>query len=170
MRTAGVRKAYEQELLLSQTAETLSGLVANVGLTKQGFADRLGVTPGRVSQLLSGAANLTLASVAEASWTLGYRAIVLIEPLADRAQTPAFQDPAPPDWLERVNRHWAHDSLGQTTVEIPMQNVTVTYDPYFALNGNSFPIVTPPSEAPDEGVRRQPAARLYQEPRVSKAA
>jgi transcriptional regulator with XRE-family HTH domain len=130
MRSAGVRRAYEQELLLSETGETLSGLVEHAELTRQAFADRLGVTAGRVTQLLSGAANLTLASVADAAWALGYRAMVLIEPLADRAQTPAFQDPAPPQWLERVNRQWMPDALGQTTVSIPSESVTITYDSY----------------------------------------
>jgi hypothetical protein len=170
MRSAGVRRAYEQELLLSETAETLSGLVANADLTRQGFAERLGVTPGRVSQLLSGAANLTLASVADAAWSLGYRAIVLIEQLPDRAQTPAFQDPAPPEWLERVNRQWMPDNLGQTTVNIPIEHVGVTYYSYSWPSGNAFPLLGPATREPTDGNLIPASAQVDQKPQLVKAA
>ncbi|WKK20836.1 helix-turn-helix domain-containing protein [Streptomyces olivoreticuli] len=43
---------------------SLAGLVAERGMSRKELADRMGVSPGRVSQILSGDENLTLRSLA----------------------------------------------------------------------------------------------------------
>lgn len=42
------------------------------GLTQNEIAERLGVSPSMISRQLSGEANLTLRSVAELAWAMGY--------------------------------------------------------------------------------------------------
>lgn len=45
---------------------------AERGLTQNDIAERLNVSPSMISRQLSGEANLTLRSVAELAWALGY--------------------------------------------------------------------------------------------------
>lgn len=50
--------------LARQATASLAGLLAERGMTRKDLADRMGVSPGRVSQILSGGENLTLRSLA----------------------------------------------------------------------------------------------------------
>ncbi len=43
---------------------SLAGLLAERGMTRKDLADSMGVSPGRVSQILSGDENLTMRSLA----------------------------------------------------------------------------------------------------------
>ena len=94
-----VRRILEEELLFGEATDTISGLLESVGISQKELADRLGVTEGRVSQMLSGHVNLTLRSLAALGWALGVRFELDPRPMADRRGTPAVSDPAPPDWL-----------------------------------------------------------------------
>jgi transcriptional regulator with XRE-family HTH domain len=57
--------------LARQAAASLAGLLAVRGTTRAKLAAAMGVSPGRVSQILSGDANLTVRSLAAAADALG---------------------------------------------------------------------------------------------------
>ncbi|MET8679047.1 helix-turn-helix transcriptional regulator [Streptomyces sp. NPDC004647] len=62
--TAGAR-------LARHAATSLAGLLAERGISRSDLAKQMGVSPGRVSQILSGDANLTMRSLASAAAALG---------------------------------------------------------------------------------------------------
>ena len=96
-----IRRAFEEEFLFGEATDTLAGLIASLGISQRELAHRLGVSPGRVSQILSGEENLTLRSFAALGWALGVRFGLNPVPMADRAGTPAAHDPPAPAWLGR---------------------------------------------------------------------
>jgi transcriptional regulator with XRE-family HTH domain len=57
--------------LARQAASALAGLLAQRGMTRSDLAKHMGVSPGRVSQILSGDSNLTMKSLASAAKSLG---------------------------------------------------------------------------------------------------
>ncbi|MEV5511128.1 helix-turn-helix domain-containing protein [Streptomyces orinoci] len=59
--------------LARQATASLAGLLAERELSRRELADRLGVSPGRVSQILSGDENLTLRTLAAVAECLGAR-------------------------------------------------------------------------------------------------
>ncbi len=59
--------------LARRTTASLAGLLAERGMTRKDLADRMGVSPGRVSQILSGDENLTLRSLAAVAESLDAR-------------------------------------------------------------------------------------------------
>ena len=65
------RRLLERERLWVEATETLCKLMESQGITSVELARRLQVSPARVSQLLSGTRNLTLASLADAFQALG---------------------------------------------------------------------------------------------------
>ncbi len=97
-----VRRVFEEEVLQGETTDTLLGLLTSLGLTRRELAGRLGVTPGRVSQILSGDENLTIRSLAALGWALGIRFDLHPTPMGDRVGTPAEHDPPPPAWLSAL--------------------------------------------------------------------
>ncbi|MFF4222295.1 helix-turn-helix domain-containing protein [Streptomyces sp. L500] len=56
--------------LARQTTASLAGLLAERDMTRKELAEQLGVSPGRVSQILSGDENLTLRSLAAVAESL----------------------------------------------------------------------------------------------------
>ncbi|QLE72958.1 helix-turn-helix transcriptional regulator [Streptomyces rectiverticillatus] len=50
--------------LARHATASLAGLLAERGMTRKDLADSMGVSPGRVSQILSGDENLTMRSLA----------------------------------------------------------------------------------------------------------
>ena len=63
------RTSLAASRIARQTTASLAGLLAGQGMTRSDLANAMGVSPGRVSQIMSGDANLTvrtLAAVAEA--------------------------------------------------------------------------------------------------------
>jgi transcriptional regulator with XRE-family HTH domain len=97
-----VRRVFEEEFLVGEATDTLVGLIGSLGITRTELAERLGVSAGRVSQILSGDENLTLRSLAAFGWALGLRFGLEPLPMTDRAGTPAIDDPAAPAWLGRL--------------------------------------------------------------------
>lgn len=97
----GVRRAFEEELLVAEATDTLEAYLESTGITRKELATRLGISPGRVTQILSGGENLTLRSLASVAWALGLRLQMEAAP-TDRAGTPAENDPPAPRWLSRV--------------------------------------------------------------------
>lgn len=97
-----IRRVFEEELLVNEATDTVAGLLASFGITQKELAKRLAVSPGRVSQILSGAENLTLKSLGALGWALGVRFELSPTPMSDREGTPANADPPPPSWLDRL--------------------------------------------------------------------
>jgi transcriptional regulator with XRE-family HTH domain len=99
-----IRRTFEEELLVGEATDTLVAMLESAGLTRKELASRLGVSSARVSQILSGAENLTLRSVAAVAWALGIRFELQPTAVSDRRGTPAEDDPPAPPWLDRVGR------------------------------------------------------------------
>ena len=57
--------------LARQATASLAGLLAGLGKTRSELARAMGVSPGRVSQIMSGDANLTVRTLAAAAEALG---------------------------------------------------------------------------------------------------
>lgn len=66
------RFAFCVELGITNVTELLCDHLEKSGMTRTALAKGMGVTPGRVTQLLDGNANLTLASVARALAVFGH--------------------------------------------------------------------------------------------------
>jgi transcriptional regulator with XRE-family HTH domain len=103
MKDPEIRRSFEEELLYGEVSDNFAALLESIGLNKKELARRLGVSQGRVSQILSGEENLTLRTVASLAWALGLRANVQLEPLRDRSGTPASDDLPAPSWLGHVH-------------------------------------------------------------------
>ncbi|MEU6082204.1 helix-turn-helix transcriptional regulator [Streptomyces sp. NPDC047108] len=72
MATEGKHKAELAAASLARQATTsLAGLLAARGVSRSELAKLMGVSPGRVSQMMSGDANLTVRSLASAAAALG---------------------------------------------------------------------------------------------------
>jgi transcriptional regulator with XRE-family HTH domain len=95
------RLAYEEELLRGEAVEVIADLLADHGISRKRLAERLGVGEARVSRILSGRENATLATIAELGDALGVRFALVPIPYEDREGTPAADDPPPPEWLDR---------------------------------------------------------------------
>ncbi|WP_301647936.1 helix-turn-helix domain-containing protein [Streptomyces arenae] len=57
--------------LARQASASLAGLLAGLGTSRSDLAKAMGVSPGRVSQIMSGDANLTIRTLAAAAEALG---------------------------------------------------------------------------------------------------
>ncbi|MFJ2566594.1 helix-turn-helix domain-containing protein [Streptomyces sp. NPDC087568] len=57
--------------LARQATASLAGLLAGLGRSRSDLAKAMGVSPGRVSQIMSGDANLTVRTLAAAADALG---------------------------------------------------------------------------------------------------
>lgn len=98
------RRTFEEEYLYGEATDTVAALLESLGLSQKELAQRLGVSKGRVSQILSGEENLTLRSLAALGWALGVRFELNPQPMQDRGGTPAEGDPSPPEWLSQLPR------------------------------------------------------------------
>lgn len=85
------RFVYEQESLPTQVVGEVNRSMRRKGMSQQDLAKRLGVSEGRVSQILSGEQNLTFRTLASLAAALrGHFKIVLEEAVGD----PWEDDPA----------------------------------------------------------------------------
>ncbi|ARP71142.1 XRE family transcriptional regulator [Streptomyces pluripotens] len=57
--------------LARQASASLAGLLSGLGKSRSDLAKAMGVSPGRVSQIMSGDANLTMRTLAAAAEALG---------------------------------------------------------------------------------------------------
>jgi transcriptional regulator with XRE-family HTH domain len=99
-----VRRTYEEELLFGEATDTVDALIESLKISQRELARRLGVSEGRVSQVLSGGENLTLRSLAALGWAVGVRFELRPVPMANRAGTPAESDPPAPAWLGALEK------------------------------------------------------------------
>ena len=93
------RVDHERDVLKMLTADTLSLLLEDLGISQQELADRLGSSRANVSRMLSGSQNLKLSTIAAVCHALGVR----LQPhlhAAERVGTPAEHDPPLPAWVE----------------------------------------------------------------------
>src|SRR5947208_2850834 len=68
-----IRRIFEEELLLGEATENVTALLRSLTISQRELARRLNVSEARVSQIVSGAENLTLRSLAALGWALGVR-------------------------------------------------------------------------------------------------
>lgn len=66
------RRALCAEMTIGNVTEHLCRLLDDTGMKRKDLADAMGVTPGRVSQILDGQSNLTLESLARALAAFGH--------------------------------------------------------------------------------------------------
>lgn len=74
------------ERLLLEATENLCLVMEREGVSQRELARRLKVSPSRVSQMLDGGRNLTLATLGEAFHVLGRSMHVTYGPLTDRVR------------------------------------------------------------------------------------
>jgi transcriptional regulator with XRE-family HTH domain len=99
---------------VTNVTELLCRLIEENGSTKADLARRMGVSPGRVSQLLDGHANLTLSSIARALAAFDCVLSVNAVPLVARGESARSVD----GWTV-VNR-----STGGVKSSIPLESGT----------------------------------------------
>ena len=81
------RRLLERERVWVEATEALCKLMESQGVTSVELARRLEVSPARVSHLLSGTRNLTLASLADAFQSLGRSLHIVHGPPAAKVRT-----------------------------------------------------------------------------------
>lgn len=90
--TFEAKATYEQSRLSSQFLEAVFDRMASRGIDQQTLAAELGVTEGRVSQILSGDQNLTLRTLASLAAALDAHIVVGLHPAGgdgqDRSKPP----------------------------------------------------------------------------------
>ncbi|MCU1622073.1 MAG: helix-turn-helix protein [Frankiales bacterium] len=130
-----VRRTFEEELLYGEVSDNFEALLQDLKISKKELAGRLGVSQGRVSQILSGEENLTLRTVGALAWALGLRANVTLEPLVDRAGTPAQDDPSAPGWLRKAQMR--HCSVQFRPIQMPSRRPS--FRPGLVVSPNGDP-------------------------------
>ena len=90
----------EMTAFITKVINEVTWYMRQRGLTRAELAERLGVSPGRVSQILSGGENLTLRTLAALSTALDARFSIELRPVKDDSYPspdPARADAAPAD-------------------------------------------------------------------------
>ena len=92
-----IEAQVEEELsrLVTQLTNEITVHLREHGLTRAELASRMGVSPGRISQVLSGGENLTLRTLAALSTALDAQFDVQLssrKPVSDAGSGPAFTD------------------------------------------------------------------------------
>jgi transcriptional regulator with XRE-family HTH domain len=107
------RRLLRKEELILEVTEAITTAMAAQKLTKAQLARRLGKTPGFVTQILGGARNLTLATIADVCDALRQDVRIELVPSRRAAQLP------PPDRGQQVvyfdfgqNQPWPTSELG----------------------------------------------------------
>jgi transcriptional regulator with XRE-family HTH domain len=94
-RTAETQVDQEMLALVTQLTNEITWCLRERGLTRADLAARMGVSPGRVSQILGGGENLTLRTLAALSTALDARFDIELSALkADDAYTSPSAAPA----------------------------------------------------------------------------
>src|SRR5271165_7351493 len=100
-RAADAQIDEEMLALVTQLTDEINWHMRERGLTRADLAARMGVSPGRVSQILSGGENLTLRTLAALSTALDARFSIELRPVKDgdtyTSPDPVRSDAAPAD-------------------------------------------------------------------------
>ena len=67
------KKTFLQESLIVEVTETLYGLMIEKGITQAAIAEKLGVTPARISNLFRGKSNITLRTLSDLCFSIGVK-------------------------------------------------------------------------------------------------
>lgn len=97
-REYALAREYQEELLMGEAVANIEGLLESLDIPRKELAHRLGISQGRVSQMLSGERNLTLRTLGAMAWALGASIDVSLRELEDRSTSPASADPHLPSW------------------------------------------------------------------------
>jgi len=116
--TPPTRLIYERELLFGEAIETVAALLASQGLSQRDLAERLDRSEARVSRILKGGENTTLKTIADLGYALGIRFTLVPVPFADRAGTPAADDPPAPEWVAGQRQRRARSSVAEAPTEL----------------------------------------------------
>jgi transcriptional regulator with XRE-family HTH domain len=101
----------EMLTLVTQLTNEINWYMRERDLTRADLAARMGVSPGRVSQILGGGENLTLRTLAALSTALDARFDVELIPLkSGDTYTPAQAEPAPAANHRPLSRARHHDN------------------------------------------------------------
>ena len=73
------RIEFAEEELIVEAAEEIWAAMDNAKVTKKDVAERLGKSKAFISQLLNGSRNMTLRSLANIAYSVGYRAKISLE-------------------------------------------------------------------------------------------
>jgi transcriptional regulator with XRE-family HTH domain len=79
--TPEARREYEQERLVLWTTERIAELMQQAAISRADLARLLGTSRANVTGLMSGERNMTLRTLADVCFALGYRAELRLEPL-----------------------------------------------------------------------------------------
>jgi transcriptional regulator with XRE-family HTH domain len=96
----------------------VAALLASQGISQRELAERLGRSEPRVSRILNGGENTTLKTIADLGYALGIRFTLTPVPFADRAGTPAADDPPAPERIARQRRRRAGAAHAEVPVEL----------------------------------------------------
>ena len=80
MESPEYRRLYAIEGLVTDAAELVARLMEEQGVTKAELARRLGKSRARITQLLSGKANMTIRTFAELAYVLGAEVDLAVQP------------------------------------------------------------------------------------------
>ncbi|WP_128803055.1 MULTISPECIES: helix-turn-helix domain-containing protein [unclassified Streptomyces] len=112
--TLAERAAYERARLTGQVRASINRRMQELQIIPKDLARRMGVTQGRVSQILTGGENLTIGTIASVAAALGTH--FKIELISEEAQ-----EGAPPDVEELVE-----EVQEQTQIDNPEEVAEVT--------------------------------------------
>jgi len=100
------RETLCTEQTILNVAELICELMETHGTSRSQLADKLGVTPGRITQILNGSANLTLATVAKVLAVFDVVLEVEASNVADIGKSPAdasvLPSPCTSGWVNRT--------------------------------------------------------------------
>lgn len=87
------QKVFAQEDLIMEVTETLCELLEKEKVSRKELAERMGKSKGFISQLLNGGRNLTLRTVADILYVLGYKVSLIPhkEGQEEQCDIPGFQ-------------------------------------------------------------------------------
>lgn len=81
-------RAFAREALVYNVTEDILVMLEDLNISKKELARRLGKSPSFVTQVLSGARNMTLGTLSDICQALGARPAISITPVAPPTSTP----------------------------------------------------------------------------------
>jgi transcriptional regulator with XRE-family HTH domain len=95
------RIALAEEHAIAAVGDLFAILLDKSSMSRKDLAERVGVTPGRITQLLDGDANMTLSTVARLLYGFGHILEVSSRHIDDFTVPRIWQVPLSPDWATK---------------------------------------------------------------------
>jgi transcriptional regulator with XRE-family HTH domain len=102
MKNPQFKRLMSQEELIMEVTETLCELLEKEKVSRKELANRLGKSKGFVSQLLNGGRNLTLRTVADILYALGYK--VSLKPYKEEGERQKAKIIEFPTWQTHLKK------------------------------------------------------------------